>query len=590
MMQDLNNSTRLGSKVVSLSLPNAQNKYVGLLGHWVYDGTTQCFLLDELSAHVVGIKDHHQWHHASIVTRYSNNFGLNRFVMNMQEGSLGDVIFERITFLDGPYRNETFIIQGSVLQRDNNNQAIWAMGYISHVRSPHSEFIARELSGDGIFIWDGTDDDVICSASMHIMMGYQEDEFPRKFIDLVETLVHPDDNDFLLVLRQIKLSAQYGDYFESCLRLQHKDGHYIWAICRCLVQERNEQGIAMRGIGSVTDINLVKDSFENIKLMMFTDSLTGLHNRTYLQQNALRYEEDDCYPLSVIFIDISGLKLTNDILGHSYGDYLLTQARDIINQAIQEVTGLSLVQPITEKHHHDEFVSPLPEHYFGPNDSWNENDFCTLQSGFLKAHELKEQRFKDSDHEESGVAADHLAYVREHMTLIDESQEGHLEESDYLEAAAKGAQNQAEPKQACSIELIRLAGDEFLLLLPHCSDFIAQKILIEIVKRKESSNKYQREHIPISTRPVPLYFGIGYATWNEPGFDNDNLKTVIDRADARMQACKDERRAHDYQYLKAYFEEKKGRPVSMRDERRVEVLSQEEREKNRTLRSGSMML
>ena len=576
------NNNLLSTRVFHFSSPNEKNRYVNLLGHWVYDGTQESFLLDQISAATVEVDDYHKWQHASFVTRNCSAFDIARFNLNMQNASLGNVIFERVTFVSGPYQGETFIVQGAVLERDEQGKALWATGYVSHERSPHSEFIAREMSGDGIFIWNGLDDDdVICSASMHIMLGYQEAEFPRKFIDVIETLVHPDDNDFLLVIHQVKLSNQYGDYFESCMRIRHKDGHYIWAICRCLVQERNEQGVAIRGIGSITNINLISDSFENIKLMMFTDSLTGLHNRNYLQQNALRYEECDCAPLSIIFLDVSGLKLTNDILGHSYGDYLLTHTRDIINQAVKSITGNELQMPITNKHHHDEFVSPLPEHYFGPNNNWNDTAFCSLQSSILKAHEIREQRLKESGQEGKKFQADHVQFARERMSLLHGLSDP-IDDSSYEKAAARTA-----PKASCGMELMRLAGDEFLLIMPKCSEYMAQKILLEIIKIKEKSNRYQRDHVPINDRPVPLCFGIGYATWGDLGNEQDNLKTLIDRADERMQKCKDERRAHDYQKLKEYFELKKGRTVSMRDERRVEIFNSAERERKR---SDNMML
>ena len=56
-----------------------------------------------------------------------------------------------------------------------------------------------------------------------------------------------------------------------------------------------------------------------------------------------------------------------------------------------------------------------------------------------------------------------------------------------------------------------------------------------------------------------------------------------------MQECKEQLRKHDYKILKRYFENKKGRPISMRDERRVNVLSEDDRNKLRRTRINNMM-
>ena len=70
----------------------------------------------------------------------------------------------------------------------------------------------------------------------------------------------------------------------------------------------------------------------------------------------------------------------------------------------------------------------------------------------------------------------------------------------------------------------------------------------------------------------------------------DNLKRIIERADRRMQDDKERNRQADYAYLKHYFEQKKGRPVSMRDERRYSYLSEDEREELRTRRKISNLI
>jgi diguanylate cyclase (GGDEF)-like protein len=81
--------------------------------------------------------------------------------------------------------------------------------------------------------------------------------------------------------------------------------------------------------------------FANAKLQHENshDSLTGLSNRSHLQQHLLaawldfrQYGRE----LGVMFIDLDRFKLVNDSLGHHFGDQLLTQAADRLRGCMRE--------------------------------------------------------------------------------------------------------------------------------------------------------------------------------------------------------------------------------------------------------------
>ena len=508
--------------------------YFQMLGHWFFNAEREQFLFDRTCIELLDLPDHHQWYPVDTVVNVLSAEDAERFWLNLKHDTLGSVIFERIELQAGPFKGKTFVIQGSVLKRDDSGAAIYATGYISHESSPYSEFIPRELSGDGLYLWYPPTDEIICSASFHAMLGYSEQEFPRTMTEYVRTIVHPDDNDVFIVQQKITQGPQYGNYFESCQRLKHKDGHYLWMIGRGLVNERNAQGQALKIIGSRTNINLMQNNFDNIKLMMFTDSLTGLRNRNYFQQQAARYIDPQIQPLSIIFVDVSGLKLTNDILGHSYGDYLLIKTCELISQAVSEYT-----QTVSQI---DQIKARLPR--------------ITMDQALISDLQRSEAP------QESAPPV--LTGMEENVTLG-------------------------------KSEILRLAGDEFLVLLPNCPYEQASAIAARIDELREHNNTYHREHSAIEVRPVPVFFGIGVATMGEAQFEqpalrgerlptSDDLRQIIDRADARMQANKDEQRDQDYRELKEYFEAKKGREVSMRDERRMKILTEEERNELRAHR------
>lgn len=63
--------------------------------------------------------------------------------------------------------------------------------------------------------------------------------------------------------------------------------------------------------------------------LTYRDSLTGLYNRTFFEREIPRLDHPAYWPLSVLFADLNGLKLTNDIFGHAVGDELLLKVAQV---------------------------------------------------------------------------------------------------------------------------------------------------------------------------------------------------------------------------------------------------------------------
>ncbi|MHB8157013.1 MAG: HD-GYP domain-containing protein [Desulfocucumaceae bacterium] len=69
--------------------------------------------------------------------------------------------------------------------------------------------------------------------------------------------------------------------------------------------------------------------------MSFHDSLTGLFNRAYFEQEMTRLESGRHYPAGIIVCDVDGLKLVNDTFGHDTGDSLLIAAASVIKESFR---------------------------------------------------------------------------------------------------------------------------------------------------------------------------------------------------------------------------------------------------------------
>lgn len=86
----------------------------------------------------------------------------------------------------------------------------------------------------------------------------------------------------------------------------------------------------------ISDITEHKKAEETLRFMSFHDSLTGLFNRAYFEQEMIRLGSGRYEPIGVISFDVDGLKLVNDALGHGAGDCLLITTARVIRNCFRE--------------------------------------------------------------------------------------------------------------------------------------------------------------------------------------------------------------------------------------------------------------
>lgn len=97
----------------------------------------------------------------------------------------------------------------------------------------------------------------------------------------------------------------------------------------------NEEGVVTGIIGlinNVTDYELLK---KKLREQAITDELTGLYNRSYLDE-FFRAHNDDHYPLTIISADCDGLKEVNDTYGHNAGDEYIKAAVSLFKMVLPE--------------------------------------------------------------------------------------------------------------------------------------------------------------------------------------------------------------------------------------------------------------
>ena len=78
-----------------------------------------------------------------------------------------------------------------------------------------------------------------------------------------------------------------------------------------------------KGKGKIQGVVLV---FSNIS----KDNLTGLYNNSFMEETIRRMNDKKILPISIIMIDINGLKLVNDGYSHQQGDKLLIKTAELL--------------------------------------------------------------------------------------------------------------------------------------------------------------------------------------------------------------------------------------------------------------------
>jgi diguanylate cyclase (GGDEF)-like protein len=84
---------------------------------------------------------------------------------------------------------------------------------------------------------------------------------------------------------------------------------------------------------AISDVTARKKAEAYLGYLGTHDVLTGLRNRTYFDDARNTLQKEGRFPVSIIIIDLNGLKVANDSGGHEAGDLLLRRAAEVLTKA-----------------------------------------------------------------------------------------------------------------------------------------------------------------------------------------------------------------------------------------------------------------
>ncbi|OPH48190.1 hypothetical protein BC351_38600 [Paenibacillus ferrarius] len=213
------------------------------------------------------------------------------------------------------------------------------------------EIVSRNTN-DAIWDWDLITNKMEWNYRVYKMLGSISVHLTPDPLSL-QDFIHP--NDVTKIRCKLLEHFEHGVPYQLEYRVRQSDGGYKWLHTVGEVI-RDRTGRPIRMIGTFTDITKKKEDEERIIRLAYHDTLTGLPNRSYMQE---RLEEEmetskaAGLMLAVLMIDLDRFKIINDTLGHHAGDRLLQHTAEMLRKSVRSKDTIARLGG-------DEFIVILP--------------------------------------------------------------------------------------------------------------------------------------------------------------------------------------------------------------------------------------
>ena len=214
-------------------------------------------------------------------------------------------------------------------------------------------YLILDSAAEGIFGIDLEGKCTFCNNSCIFLLGYekQSDLLGMRMHELVqnthlrEKLIPFEESKSYKTLTTGEKAHVTDEVFWRA------DGTSIDVEYYSYPQYKNDQIIG--AVITFLDITERNKTEAQIRYLSCHDTLTGLMNRSYLEEALILNDKEEKLPISIIFADLNGLKLVNDVFGHATGDNLIKRAGNILKKSCRASDIIARVGG-------DEFIILLP--------------------------------------------------------------------------------------------------------------------------------------------------------------------------------------------------------------------------------------
>ena len=207
--------------------------------------------------------------------------------------------------------------------------------------------------GDGVMVVDRNGNIEMLNTVAQKLTGWNlEDALGRHYKDvfvLSSDRVSSTISDPIAGVLETDMKQELGSHAV----LTSKDGA-VYDVEDSVAPVKDDKGVTRGVVIVFRDVSDKKAQNDRIEYLSFHDSLTGLYNRRFFEEEIRRLDIDRNLPISIIMGDVDNLKLTNDVFMHASGDELLKKAAEVIKNACR-------ADDIIARWGGDEFIILLPK-------------------------------------------------------------------------------------------------------------------------------------------------------------------------------------------------------------------------------------
>ncbi|MHC1694726.1 MAG: transporter substrate-binding domain-containing protein [Eubacteriales bacterium] len=183
--------------------------------------------------------------------------------------------------------------------------------------------------GDGVIVVGLNERIEMINKVCAEMTGWTEDEAKGMYYKDVFRLTHENPEYEIINPVDEVLKSGITHELSNHAILTSKDGR-VYMLEDSASPIKNLENEMLGVVLVFRDVTQKRNQRKQIEYLSFHDSLTGLYNRRFFEEEIKRLDTPRNYPLTIIMADLNGLKLTNDAFGHHEGDILLKQTANLL--------------------------------------------------------------------------------------------------------------------------------------------------------------------------------------------------------------------------------------------------------------------
>jgi diguanylate cyclase (GGDEF)-like protein/PAS domain S-box-containing protein len=143
------------------------------------------------------------------------------------------------------------------------------------------------------------------------------------------------------------------------------------------------------------DITQRKLAEDKLRYISLHDALTGLNNRAFFEDEINRLNQSNLYPVSLVMVDVDGLKQVNDNQGHSAGDELLVAVSDVLKRSLRSgdivarIGGdeFAILMPNADSYVLEQVMNRINDHIGSENRKGDRQFNISLSYGGVTTHQ-----------------------------------------------------------------------------------------------------------------------------------------------------------------------------------------------------------